>query len=192
MEERRPRHALVHRYGVKPGDRWGLPCATTRMDHLLRRILSIGAISVSLNAWWTEEELEYAINDSELSVLIADTERIERGAVPAPAPTSRCSACDLTNSRRSAPHVEHWHEWSFAARRCPRWRSRRRWMPPSSTRRNDGIPQGCGVNTRALCQTVFAFTPAPRCRRRRGPDKPQRPRRVLSDRPALPVTVVSR
>ena len=27
-------------------------------------ILSVGAISVSLNAWWTESELDYAIEDS--------------------------------------------------------------------------------------------------------------------------------
>jgi long-chain acyl-CoA synthetase len=42
-------------------------------------VLSVGAVSVSLNAWWTESELEYAIDDSGLSLLIADPERIERG-----------------------------------------------------------------------------------------------------------------
>ena len=41
-------------------------------------ILSIGAVSVSLNAWWTEAEVDYAIDDSGLSLLIADPERIER------------------------------------------------------------------------------------------------------------------
>jgi long-chain acyl-CoA synthetase len=33
---------------------------------------------VSLNAWWTEDELDYAIIDSGLSLLIADSERISR------------------------------------------------------------------------------------------------------------------
>ena len=49
-------------------------------------ILSIGAVSVSLNAWWTETELDYAIEDSGLSLLIADPERIERAHRPAPRP----------------------------------------------------------------------------------------------------------
>jgi long-chain acyl-CoA synthetase len=42
-------------------------------------ITSIGAISVSLNAWWTEDELDYALGDSAPKVLIADKERVERG-----------------------------------------------------------------------------------------------------------------
>ena len=45
-------------------------------------ILSIGAVSVSLNAWWTEDELDYAINDSGLTVLIADEERVRRALRP--------------------------------------------------------------------------------------------------------------
>ena len=38
-------------------------------------IVSIGAISVSLNAWWTEDELDFALEDSGAKVLIADPER---------------------------------------------------------------------------------------------------------------------
>ena len=41
-------------------------------------IVSIGAISVSLNAWWTEDELDYALEDCGATVLIADRERVER------------------------------------------------------------------------------------------------------------------
>jgi long-chain acyl-CoA synthetase len=41
-------------------------------------ITSIGAVSVSLNAWWTAEELDYALGDCGASVLIADRERAER------------------------------------------------------------------------------------------------------------------
>ena len=39
-------------------------------------IVSIGAISVSLNAWWTEDELDFGLEDSGTKVLIADPERI--------------------------------------------------------------------------------------------------------------------
>jgi long-chain acyl-CoA synthetase len=41
-------------------------------------ILSVGAVSVSLNAWWTEEELDYAIGDAGLSVLMCDPERMAK------------------------------------------------------------------------------------------------------------------
>jgi acyl-CoA synthetase (AMP-forming)/AMP-acid ligase II len=40
--------------------------------------VSIGAIVVPLNAWWTGGELEYALNDSGAKVLIVDGERHER------------------------------------------------------------------------------------------------------------------
>jgi long-chain acyl-CoA synthetase len=41
-------------------------------------ITSIGAISVSLNAWWTEDELSWALEDCGAKVLTADAERVER------------------------------------------------------------------------------------------------------------------
>jgi long-chain acyl-CoA synthetase len=77
-------NALVNTFGVKKGDRVGIS-----MRNLPEWIvsfaasLSVGAVSVSLNAWWTENEVDYAIEDSGLSVLIADPERIERAHGPA-------------------------------------------------------------------------------------------------------------
>jgi long-chain acyl-CoA synthetase len=72
-------HALVHRFGIAKGDRVGI--AMRNLPEWIvsfAAILSIGAVSVSLNAWWTETEVDYAIADSGLSLLIADPERIER------------------------------------------------------------------------------------------------------------------
>lgn len=40
--------------------------------------VSIGAAVVGMNAWWTPTEMEYALQDSEPVVLIADDERLER------------------------------------------------------------------------------------------------------------------
>jgi len=40
--------------------------------------VSVGAAVVGMNAWWTAPEMEYALNDSEPRVLIADDERLER------------------------------------------------------------------------------------------------------------------
>ncbi len=74
--------ALVNTFGIKKGDRVGI--AMRNLPEWVvsfAAILSVGAVSVSLNAWWTESEVEYAIVDSGLSLLIADPERIERATV---------------------------------------------------------------------------------------------------------------
>ena len=76
-------YALVHTYGIKPGDRVGIS-----MRNLPEWVVSftaitgIGAVSVSMNSWWTEEELEFSLKDVGLSVLIVDSERIERATGP--------------------------------------------------------------------------------------------------------------
>ena len=47
----------------------------------------LGAAAVGMNAWWTAPEMEYALNDSEPTVLIADDERLERlGHMPSQRP----------------------------------------------------------------------------------------------------------
>jgi long-chain acyl-CoA synthetase len=72
--------ALVGTFGIGKGDRVGIAMRNVpEWIVSFAAILSVGAISVSLNGWWTESELEYAIDDSGLSLLIADPERIERG-----------------------------------------------------------------------------------------------------------------
>ena len=72
-------HALVHTFGIKKGDRVGIAMRNLpEWVVAFAAILSIGAVSVSLNAWWTEPEIDYAIEDSGLSLLIADPERIDR------------------------------------------------------------------------------------------------------------------
>ncbi|MCB0970729.1 MAG: acyl--CoA ligase, partial [Acidimicrobiales bacterium] len=40
--------------------------------------LSIGAVVVSVNAWWTAEEMDYGLEDSGTKVLVADGERLDR------------------------------------------------------------------------------------------------------------------
>jgi long-chain acyl-CoA synthetase len=73
--------ALVGDLGVRHGDRVGIA-----MRNLPEWIVgfaaatSVGAISVSLNGWWTADELDFALGDSTPSVLLADIERAERGA----------------------------------------------------------------------------------------------------------------
>ena len=77
-------HALVHTFAVKKGDRVGI--AMRNLPEWIvsfAAILSIGAVSVSFNAWWTESELDYALDDSGSAVLIVDAERVDRALGPA-------------------------------------------------------------------------------------------------------------
>jgi long-chain acyl-CoA synthetase len=70
--------ALVAR-GVRPGDRVALALRNyPEWVVAFAAITSIGAISVSLNAWWTTEELDYALRDSSSRLVIADAERVAR------------------------------------------------------------------------------------------------------------------
>jgi len=58
--------ALVSRYGIAPGDRVAIAMRNyPEWVVAFAAITSIGAISVSLNAWWTSEELDYALRDTE-------------------------------------------------------------------------------------------------------------------------------
>ena len=70
---------LVGDLGVRPGDRVGI--AMRNLPEWVvgfAAAVSIGAISVSLNGWWTAEELDFALEDSSPRVLLADPERAER------------------------------------------------------------------------------------------------------------------
>jgi long-chain acyl-CoA synthetase len=70
---------LVNHFEVKKGDRVAIGMRNfPEWVISFAAITSVGAISVSLNAWWTADELDYALNDCGAKVLIADRERIER------------------------------------------------------------------------------------------------------------------
>ncbi len=72
---------LVERYGVAPGDRVAIAMRNyPEWITSFAAITSIGAIAVSLNAWWTADELEYGLRDSGSRVLVGDAERVERVA----------------------------------------------------------------------------------------------------------------
>lgn len=71
-------HQLVA-MGVGKGDRVALAMRNLpEWPAIFFAIVSIGAIAVPLNAWWTGGELEYALNDSGARVLFVDGERHER------------------------------------------------------------------------------------------------------------------
>lgn len=70
---------LVGRYGVGRGDRVAIGMRNyPEWVVAFAAVTSVGAIAVSLNAWWTEEELAYGLDDSGTRLLVADRERLER------------------------------------------------------------------------------------------------------------------
>ncbi|MEZ5997264.1 MAG: class I adenylate-forming enzyme family protein [Hyphomonas sp.] len=65
--------------GVKPGDRVAISMRNYPEWLLIYwACLASGVTVVGMNAWWTAEEMEYALKDSEPKVLFVDTERLAR------------------------------------------------------------------------------------------------------------------
>ena len=71
--------ALRDRFGVGPGDRVAIAAANTP-EWLVTfwATVSLGAVAVGLNAWWTGAELRYALDDAAPKLLVADRRRLAR------------------------------------------------------------------------------------------------------------------
>ena len=71
--------ARLREWGVAPGDRVALAMRNLpEWPVCFFAAVSIGAIMVPLNAWWTGGELEYGLADSGAKLLIVDDERHHR------------------------------------------------------------------------------------------------------------------
>ncbi|WP_426572439.1 class I adenylate-forming enzyme family protein [Aquihabitans sp. McL0605] len=71
--------ALVNDYGVVKGDRVAIAMRNyPEWIFTYLGAISIGAVIVSMNAWWTPDEMAYGLEDSGAKVLVADVERVER------------------------------------------------------------------------------------------------------------------
>jgi len=72
-------HALAERYGIAAGDRVAI--AMRNLPEWVMAFwaaISVGAVVVPLNAWWTGPELAYGLLDSGTSVVFVDEEREAR------------------------------------------------------------------------------------------------------------------
>ena len=70
---------LARDLGVGPGARVAIAMRNyPELLLLMMAIASVGAVAVFVNAWWTAEELEYALQDSEARLVFADAPRFER------------------------------------------------------------------------------------------------------------------
>ena len=153
-------HALVHHYGIKKGDRVGIAMRNyPEWVVSFAAILSVGAISVSLNAWWTEEEIAYAVNDSELSLLIADRERVERSLEACAKSGARLLGVRVAPGAFDSPLVERWEDVVVAGAEMPRVEidadTDATILYTSGT---TGFPKGAVSTHGAICQAIMAFT----------------------------------
>ncbi len=72
-------HTLVESYGVSKGDRVAIAMRNCpQWVASFVAITSVGAIAVPLNAWWKGDEMAFAINDSQPTVVLGDRTRMER------------------------------------------------------------------------------------------------------------------
>jgi long-chain acyl-CoA synthetase len=152
--------ALVHRYGVRPGDRVGI--AMRNLPEWVvsfAAILSIGAVSVSLNAWWVEDEIDFAVRDSGLSVLIADAERTVRAAAPCRSAGVAILGVRLDDEWTTSDGVERWDEVLERGAAMPDVV-----ITPEMdatilyTSGTTGFPKGAVSTHWALSQTILAFS----------------------------------
>jgi long-chain acyl-CoA synthetase len=77
-------------HGVNPGDHVAIAMRNYPEWMLAYwATVSMGAVSVGMNAWWTSPEMSYGLQDSNPKVLICDAERLER-VLSAPDKTPDC------------------------------------------------------------------------------------------------------
>ncbi len=79
--------SLRNRYGVRPGDRVAILAANCP-EWILAfwATTSLGAVAVGLNAWWTTDEIRFALEDCEPQLVIADDTRRARIDFPVALP----------------------------------------------------------------------------------------------------------
>lgn len=152
-------HALVHHFGIRRGDRVGIAMRNyPEWVISFAAILSVGAISVSLNAWWTEEELAFAIDDSGLSLLIADRERVDRSYDACAARGARLLGVRLSPGDVRSPEVERWEDVVIPGAEMPRVDldadTDATILYTSGT---TGFPKGAISSHGVICQTIMAF-----------------------------------
>jgi long-chain acyl-CoA synthetase len=148
---------LVHRYNIAKGDRVAIGMRNyPEWVMSMLAIISIGAVSVSLNALWVEDEIDYALADSGAVLLIADDERIARSIGPCHRLGVR-----MLEVRAKAPSggdVDQWNDLVVPGRPMPfvdvGWDDDATILYTSGT---TGRPKGAVSTNGAIVSSVMAF-----------------------------------
>ena len=98
--------------GVSAGDRVGIAARNyPEWIFAFMGITSLGAVAVAINAWWSSEELAYGIDDSGLTVLFADAERLQRVLPLAAAKRLELIAIRADDVAQAHPNVVTWDQF---------------------------------------------------------------------------------
>ena len=98
--------------GVSAGDRVGIAARNyPEWIFAFMGITSLGAVAVAINAWWSGEELAYGIDDSGLTVLFADAERLQRVLPLAAAKRLELIAIRADDVAQAHPNVMTWDQF---------------------------------------------------------------------------------
>jgi long-chain acyl-CoA synthetase len=149
--------ALVNRYGIVKGDRVAIGMRNyPEWVMSMLAIISVGGVSVSLNAFWVEDEIDYALADSGATLLIADEERIARSLHPC-----RRLGVRMLEVRAKAPSADDVDQWSDVIVAGPSmpavdvaWDDDATILYTSGT---TGRPKGAVSTNGAIVSSVMAF-----------------------------------
>ncbi|MGZ4805426.1 MAG: class I adenylate-forming enzyme family protein [Ilumatobacteraceae bacterium] len=149
--------ALVNRYGIAKGDRVAVGMRNyPEWVVSMLAIISVGAVSVSLNAFWVEDELDYALGDCGASLMIADVERIARSINPCRRLGVRM--LEVRAASPSADDVEQWNDVVVPGPSMPAvevgWDDDATILYTSGT---TGRPKGAVSTNGAIVSSVMAF-----------------------------------
>ena len=98
---------LGNTWGIRPGDRVAIAMRNLPEWSIAFWAATLtGAVAVPLNAWWTSEELDYALRDSGASLVVCDDERLERILS-----TDLDIACLVCRRAEDAPPGRHTRRW---------------------------------------------------------------------------------
>ena len=149
--------ALLGRYGVSKGDRVAIAMRNyPEWVTSFIAVTSIGAISVSLNSWWTADELAFALEDSAPTVLIADDQRMTLASAACHRLGTRMVGVRMTGA--AALGVDRWEDVVVAGTPLPHVE-----IEPDDdatilyTSGTTGKPKGAVSTHRAVISAVMAF-----------------------------------
>ena len=152
--------ALVSHFGVTPGSRVALAMAN-RPEWVIAfaAVGSVGAVVVSLNAWWTAPELDFALSDADVSVVIADPERVDRVLAGCRSRGVPVVVARGDESRPAPDGSAHWVDVVLRGARASRVDVRGDWDATILyTSGTTGRPKGAVSTHDAIVQSLMAFS----------------------------------
>ncbi len=150
--------------GVGPGDRVAIAMRNYPEWMLTYwATVSIGASAVGMNAWWTDAEMLYGVEDSEPAVMICDGERLER-FLPHVAKTPGCALVGVRVEGALPEGVVDWSELVGSGASLPDAE-----IDPDSdacifyTSGTTGRPKGAQLTHRGCVNNLFSLAFANLC-----------------------------